>query len=286
MGDGYRILGVNSYGVGAGCNTSPSYFTPLAPFIEWIESNSDRDLTPCSEPSSAWMPTPECLEHAGSVDSFGCESSAPTPSLSCGAPYVSESAGSLPEIELVEPAVAAIRLSGEDVAELSVRAEVISNSSAGLSDVSFEVTSSAGARATHRDEVEPFGIHRLLAPPGHWTIRAIARDHTGSVAEDTLEFQVVAAAAPAGCAIASSTRTPSRAAAWTLMLLLAVLRAIRRVRQARQPRAVHAADEAAARQYSRAVRTRRGSCRRAQRLDSRSQILRSRSTEVARRSWS
>lgn len=55
----WALVGVLSSGlVGDGCGTG--YYTSLDAVLPWLESESGRDLTPCSGNDGSWSPSPRC----------------------------------------------------------------------------------------------------------------------------------------------------------------------------------------------------------------------------------
>lgn len=78
-----RVAGVLSSKDSGACPQGVLHYTPVAPFISWIERESGFDVTPCTDAAGAWDPNPDCLDGAASA----CEEEAGgRRSETCGSP--------------------------------------------------------------------------------------------------------------------------------------------------------------------------------------------------------
>ena len=59
----FRLAGILSAGASYDCE-GISYYTPVAPFVRWLEETTALDVTPCTDASGDWAPTPDCRSHA------------------------------------------------------------------------------------------------------------------------------------------------------------------------------------------------------------------------------
>lgn len=81
-----RVAGILSASSAQGCDEATAYFTPLWPFIAWIEAESGFDISPCGQPDGAWSPGEPCRSYNASLlDPGTCdEEQRPFASGTCG----------------------------------------------------------------------------------------------------------------------------------------------------------------------------------------------------------
>jgi hypothetical protein len=85
-----RVAGILSASSQEECAEAMAYFTPLWPFIAWIEAESGFDLSPCGEPDGSWNPGAACQSRSSELlDADACDvESAAFASATCGAAAV------------------------------------------------------------------------------------------------------------------------------------------------------------------------------------------------------
>jgi len=88
LGESWRVVGVISHGSRCG---EGGALALAAPALEWLESASGRDLTPCFDPQGRWQPTPACGSFPQSVRSDAdwasdCMTATTGPAATCGPP--------------------------------------------------------------------------------------------------------------------------------------------------------------------------------------------------------
>jgi hypothetical protein len=89
-GRSHRVLGVLSAASMATCEPSTEHYSYLPSLLPWLESASERELTPCFASDGTWAPGAHCsaLSPAASGWSNGCSSSdSPEPLATCGPPF-------------------------------------------------------------------------------------------------------------------------------------------------------------------------------------------------------
>jgi hypothetical protein len=81
-----RVAGILSASSQRECGESTAYFTPLSPFVSWLEAQSGFDLSPCGAPDGTWNPGPQCLSWSNTLLQADSCDDAQTPfvSASCG----------------------------------------------------------------------------------------------------------------------------------------------------------------------------------------------------------
>jgi hypothetical protein len=69
-----RVAGLLSASSQEACVESTAYFTPLWPFVAWVEAESGFDLSPCGEADGAWDPSSDCRSFSAALlDSELCD---------------------------------------------------------------------------------------------------------------------------------------------------------------------------------------------------------------------
>ena len=84
-----RVAGILSASSQAECGESTGYFTPLWPFLSWLETESGFDLSACGDPEGSWDPSPECLSYSRALlEPDSCDNAQTTfVSAACGAAH-------------------------------------------------------------------------------------------------------------------------------------------------------------------------------------------------------
>jgi len=82
--DGLRVAGVLSASSEEQCVEGTAFFTPLWPFIPWLEEQSGFDLSPCGGTDGSWHPSADCQSSSAAL--LDCDTAhARYPSSTCGA---------------------------------------------------------------------------------------------------------------------------------------------------------------------------------------------------------
>lgn len=81
-----RVTGILSASSSQECREASAYFTPLWPFIAWIEAQSGFDMSPCGKPDGTWSPSEDCRSYAAALlDPGVCDAEQrPFVSSTCG----------------------------------------------------------------------------------------------------------------------------------------------------------------------------------------------------------
>lgn len=193
----WRTIGVTSTITG-GCPTT-SQHVPSWHAIEFIESESGIDVSPCHDADGTWNPGPDCGGFSLDVTSGeglswanGCTGGPTSGSSStCGPPYGDPPDEQPPIVEIVEPANGA-EYDGPE-ASVTVTIEVNDVDEWPTRDVTFEISGDAGSDVSVLEK-EPWDPGTLLLPEGEWTMTATARDWSGNESSDTVHVYVGVAA--------------------------------------------------------------------------------------------
>lgn len=179
----WRVYGVLSYyidecGIGA-------YASMMHVGIEWLESSSGLDLTPCHDADGTWSPSSQCggfpLDPGSGHGAWpACAGGALSgPSASCGAPYD------------IEPPAVSLKLMTETASATNT---VVVDATSGTADVQVAVFVDDGggsAIATvsvwvdgalvseHTSGASPYSFE-LSFSPGLYVLHAAARDQAGN----------------------------------------------------------------------------------------------------------
>jgi hypothetical protein len=189
----WRMIGVTSTS-SAGCPT-PSQHVASWRAVEFIESESGIDVTPCTDADGTWNPGPDCGGFALDVTSGeglswsdGC-AGAPLSELSsaCGPAYGDPPDEDPPRVTIVEPADGT-ELAGSE-ADVDVTLDVDDVDRWGTRDVTFEVSGDPGVDTTVL-ESEPWEVGSVILSEGVWTLTAAARDWSGNTSVDTVRVYV------------------------------------------------------------------------------------------------
>jgi MYXO-CTERM domain-containing protein len=198
-GDGsWRVFGITSYGNACG---GGGYYSMMHIGIEWFETESGFDLTPCHDVDGTWNPTPECGDfplnpaNSGGVWADGCNPGELGPlSAICGNPFDASSDMDPPTVAITTPSTGSMfssdPMSGQ--ATFPVVAEA--------ADVGYGVDT---VRLLINGMDVPGG--ELTSPPyawnggypaGQYTFQAVATDVAGNVAESEIIYVGVDMDAP------------------------------------------------------------------------------------------
>lgn len=185
-GDGsWRAFGIASY-INGGCG-GVGHHTLIHNAIEFIEENSGVDVTPCHYPGGAWNPSEACRGFATEIDEShgnwdnGCAGGAKTDyGATCGPPYADVDDLVAPSSRIVEPTWGTVfEPDDSGNATFSVSAEA-SDDASGVVRVGLSVDGNLPAEALDYDP--PWAWPLVTLPKGIYTLRVVARDHSGKEA--------------------------------------------------------------------------------------------------------
>lgn len=222
-----RLAGLTSAGTSKACGEGQGHYVNLASKVDWLESSSGLDLTPCFD-GPEWRPTPGCSTVAIQTrdESVQCETPEPGLSSTCGQSFALPPDAEPPRLELagLEDDAYVHRLHPDEsylALELPLRVE---DDGWGVQQVAITLLDADGASLFQRvDEVAPYGIEELRVPPGVFELSVTARDHAGNRSARSLRLQVSLASEDAGCTVARLASTQNNAAQSLLALGLSVL---------------------------------------------------------------
>ncbi|MCX4241678.1 trypsin-like serine protease [Paraliomyxa miuraensis] len=189
--DTWRVFGITSYGGACG---GGGYYSMMHTGIDWFESESGFDLTPCHDVDGTWAPTPDCksfpLEPAnpGGVWAEGCD---PGPlgglSASCGNPFDASSDVDAPVVAIQNPMNNAVFMSDPGTGQAAFPVEAIAEDGMGfgVETVSLLIN---GAEVPGGVLTSPPYVWNGSYPPGQYTFQAIATDYSGNVGESLIVY--------------------------------------------------------------------------------------------------
>ncbi len=181
----WRVFGVTSWGQ-PGCGAG-NYFPLVHNGIDWIETETGIDVTPCHDGFGYWDPSPACEGFAtgdpGSADgtwdscTFGQVSG---PSSTCGPAFDPSPDTTAPAINIVDPYDGArYNTQGDDV-ELEVEVAV-EDVGWGTELMVLRVVDGETVLFELEDNTAPFTFPAFSFPTGVWTLEAEATDRAGNV---------------------------------------------------------------------------------------------------------
>ncbi|MEM9456938.1 MAG: trypsin-like serine protease [Myxococcota bacterium] len=187
--DTWRVFGITSYG--GACGTG-GYYSMMHTGIEWFESESGFDLTPCHDADGTWNPGPDCggfpmsPANAGGTWADGCDSG-PVGGLSavCGAPFDTSSDMDPPVVTILTPPDASVFDSDPMTGTAAISVEVAANDGDGFGVEVVELLINGAAVPMGEDYEAPYAWDGNY-PPGQYTFQAIATDVAGNVAESSV----------------------------------------------------------------------------------------------------
>jgi hypothetical protein len=196
----WRLAGVLSSG-NASEICGMGRYVEVAGILEWLETESARDVTPCGDAAGNWAATPRCRFPVLGEATAGASRAADT----CGQSY--EAAGS----DTAPPEFSDVhlenRLLSDGVTHLDVVAAAV-DAGFGIERVSVEVLAAGQALLSSQySEVPPFSFRGLSLPAVARSIRVTARDHAGL--STTVELPT-REAEPGGCAASAVSASGQR----------------------------------------------------------------------------
>jgi MYXO-CTERM domain-containing protein len=187
----WRVFGITSYGGQCG---QGGYYSMMHVGIDWFETESGFDLTPCHDTAGTWIPSPDCggfplqPNDPGGSWSDGCDTG-PTGGLSaiCGAPFGASSDTDPPTVELATPEDGGIFDSDPASGVASIPVEAIADDGMGYGVEVVELLINGQAVPMGEDYDEPYTWVGSY-PPGQYSFQVIATDVSGNVAESEIVY--------------------------------------------------------------------------------------------------
>ncbi|RMG97799.1 MAG: peptidase S1 [Deltaproteobacteria bacterium] len=181
----WRVFGITSYG--GACGTG-GYYSMMHNGMEWFESETGIDLTPCHDADGTWNPGPDCgmfpMDAGSGYGSWaeGC-SGGPLGGFesSCGQPFGAEPDDTPPTVTITMPADGSMFTSDPDSgkASITISATADDGDGWGIESVTLQV---GGADVPGGgDFLAPYEWDASF-PPGIYTLTARARDYAGNEA--------------------------------------------------------------------------------------------------------
>jgi MYXO-CTERM domain-containing protein len=197
--DTWRVFGITSYGSACG---GGGFYSMMHIGMDWFESESGFDLTPCHDATGTWTPTPECGDfplmpnNGGGTWAEGCNPGALGGlSAICGAPFDASSDVDPPIVAITTPATGSMFTSdpGTGQASFPVVAEADDGMGYGVDTVRLLINGMdvPGGELS----AEPYAWNGGY-PAGQYTFQVIATDVSGNVAESEIVYVGVDMEAP------------------------------------------------------------------------------------------
>jgi MYXO-CTERM domain-containing protein len=175
---GWRAFGIVSGGSGAG---QPVLYVQMHTVVEWVESRSGVDITPCHDVDGTWNPGPDCGRYAttptaGGSWANGCANGDPLSPMSqtCGLAF-GETDTVPPTIAITSPTNGATFPDDPTTVQVTIDAQ----DDVGIVRVWLEIN---GADQPIEDRVAPYEFSNVTFPAGSYTLRAKVEDFGGQIA--------------------------------------------------------------------------------------------------------
>ncbi len=186
----WRSFGITSWGQ-PGCGFG-GYLSTITHNIEWLETASEIDITPCHDGLGQWDPTPACTEfdlelHAsGGSWGAGCEFGENSGWIdTCGDPFDPDLVDDIaPELTITQPPSSSrFELpEGAETYPVPVTIESVDPDGWGVGEIELVIALDGVEQARLPDAAKPFGFD-LVFPMGAWTIWAEGSDRAGNAAQ-------------------------------------------------------------------------------------------------------
>jgi len=184
--DTWRVFGVTSYGGACG---GGGYYSMMHIGIDWFESESGFDLTPCHDIDGTWNPTPECGDFPlepydpGGVWADGCDPGPVGPlSATCGAPFDASSDMDPPTVAISTPVTGAMFNSDPGTGQAEFPLEALADDGDGYGVDTVRLLINGMDVPGGELSSEPY-VWNGAYPPGQYTFQVFAAGVAGNVAE-------------------------------------------------------------------------------------------------------
>ncbi len=182
--DAWRVFGITSYGSACGAG---GYYSMMHVSMEWIETETGIDVTPCHEADGTWAPGPGCgefpLDPAGAGGSWadGCDPGPlGPPAAVCGAAFDPQTDPDAPLVTMTAPMDLSRFESGG--AQASVDIVVDADDGDGYGTASVELLIDGASFPSGLRETPPWQWSASF-PSGTYVLSARAVDLVGNVGE-------------------------------------------------------------------------------------------------------
>ena len=181
----WRVFGITSYG-SSSC-TQGGFYSMMHFGMEWFESESGFDLTPCTDAQGNWQPNPECQQfpmnpgYSGGSWNNGCEPGELSgPETTCGGPFNPDGDPDPPIVTFLNPAQQSRFDSDPGTGSASVTIDISADDGMGYGVDSVELLINGDAVPGGLLENGPY-TYNLALPPGQYSFDAIGTDYSGNV---------------------------------------------------------------------------------------------------------
>lgn len=194
----WRAFGITSYGDGCG---GGGWYSMMHTGMDWFESSSGVDITPCHDADGTWNPTDACRDFALDANAgsgswpnscdFGALSSW---SATCGEPFVAEDDAAPPTVRITTPTDGDRLDAGGGTLTVRVDIEADDGEGSGVREVQLLID---GAALTGAAVSPPYAFEVALGT-GPYELSAIAVDHADNSATSEPVRIGIDVAPPAG----------------------------------------------------------------------------------------
>ena len=194
-GDGsWRVAAIHSWAQGAdpvdpNCS-GVAGSTLVGQWIDWVEQDSEIDITPCTDAGGTWNPTAHCGGMptepwlAAGTYTTACESSELIEYAGvCGPPLDSTPDGTPPVVQILTPTMEQEFPAGMGAAQVDVEVTA-TDEGWGVANVALTIRNVTvdAEEVAERNEWEPWSFSANL-PAGAYEVIAVATDHAGNESE-------------------------------------------------------------------------------------------------------
>jgi MYXO-CTERM domain-containing protein len=186
----WRAFGITSWGQ-PGCGYG-GYLSTIHLNVEWIETASGIDVTPCHDGEGGWDPSPECtgfdveLHASGGDWSTACEFGELSGfAATCGEAFDPDLVDDVPPVLTIVSPLPYSRVDppeGSGTAVVRVEIEAEDPGGWGVGAVELVIEQDGEELARLPDPAKPFGFDRLGFTQGVWTLRVEGSDRAGNAA--------------------------------------------------------------------------------------------------------
>ena len=182
----WRAFGITSYGDGCG---GGGWYSMMHTGMDWFESESGVDITPCHDADGTWNPGPACkgfpLQPMTASGSWpdSCDGGPVSDwSDTCGAPYLAEDDVEPPSVRIASPSDGHEFDADGRKAEVEIAIEADDGDGSGIREVQLVLSGNALMAA---DTSAPY-VFVLQLGAGIYELEAIAVDHGDNSATSAL----------------------------------------------------------------------------------------------------
>ncbi|MCA9707079.1 MAG: trypsin-like serine protease [Myxococcales bacterium] len=179
----WRVFGITSYG-SQNC-LEGGYYSLMHVGMEWFESETGFDLTPCHDAQGNWMPTPACEGFpvdpmsAGGSWADGCDPGESSgPESTCGAPFDASADTDPPVVTFLTPPNLS-RFDSDETGVAMVTIEIDADDGTGYGVDTVELVINGMSVPGGVLDDAPYA-YALSLPPGTYTFDAVAIDYSGN----------------------------------------------------------------------------------------------------------